>query len=441
VTGLLLAAPSSAIAGGGDLWFYGTAGSGDQQQAVMPGTSPSIAGLTGGGYAIAFQSADGALATAGSASTSGVALGMATGTSPAVTALTDGSWEIAFQANSNTLWTIGGAGWKQWGLGMMPGTSPSIAGLSSGGYETAFQGATGGYLWTAGTADTTNNLRGLNPASSPSITALGSSYEMSFEANTDVLFTASPGCYDQSQFGMSGATSPSVAGLAGGGYEYAFAANGSDDLWTYGSLGGGDTGLRAASGTSPSIVALAQGGYEVAYQSANGDLALYGSADTGDTGLTMAPGTSPSIAAPAGGGYEVAFQAKPVPAAAIVTTPVSSPVPAPVPEPSQPGRRQLRVKLLLSWTWDSARTRLAKVQVGRRPRHTAIRFLCRGPGCPAKLAHGASFRTSHGLKSALAGSRYRRGDRIFIRVSAPGYEPERVEVVIRRDTLPAVKLL
>jgi hypothetical protein len=438
---LLLALPGAAVASDGDLWTYGTAGTADQQQAVMAGTSPSIAGLTTGGYEIAFQPPSGALTVTGDDGNQTLALGMAPGTNPAIAALPGGSWQTAFQANNNVLWTAGGADVKDWGLAMMPGTSPSITGLTGGGYETAFQGTTGGYLWTAGTADTTNNLRGLDAHSSPSITAVGSSYEMAFEANTDVLFTASPGTYNQSQYGMSGTTSPSIAGLAGGGYEYAFEAYGTDDLWTYGTLEGGDTGLKMAPGTGPGIAALAQGGYEVAYQSANGDLSLYGSAGPADTGLTMAPGTSPSISGLSTGGYEVGFQAKPVPVTPVVTTPIPTPVPTPAPSRPGSGRRQLRVKIELKWTWDLRHTRLAKVRVGRRPRSTMIRFLCQGRGCPKGQTHGAAFRKLRPLQRSIVGSRYRPGDRLFVRVTASGYKAERVELLMRRDTLPAVKLL
>jgi hypothetical protein len=436
VIGALLVLPRVAGAADGDLWLYGTTGTGDQQHLVMAGTSPSIAALAGGSDAVAYQDSAGTLGTLGSASTSGDELGMAPGTSPAIAALTQGSWEIAFQSDGNLLWTIGGDGWKSWGLGMMPGTSPAITGLADGGYETDFQGPAPGYIWTAGTADTTDNLRGLDSRSSPGITAQGTSYEMAFEANTDILFTASPGNYVASQFGMSGSTSPSITALSGGGYEYAFEANGTDHLWTYGTLEGGDTGLTMADATSPSIAGLAHGGYEIAYQGANGDLSMDGSANTGDTGLAMAPGTSPSVAALPGGGYEVAFQAKPAPPAPVVTTPVPTPIPV---TPAAGGRR-LRVKLLLSWTWNSSLTRLANVKVGRHPRDTTIWLQCQGRGCPRALSRGQRFRETRRLGRAIAGDRFRPGDRLFIRVTATGYTAERVEIVIRRDTLPAVNV-
>jgi surface antigen len=73
-----------AFNSGTSLWSVGGLGNTDWQLGIEPGTSPSIALLSGGGFEVAFNS----------------------GTS---------------------LWTVGTAGDTDWQLGVEPGTSPSIA--------------------------------------------------------------------------------------------------------------------------------------------------------------------------------------------------------------------------------------------------------------------------------------------------------------------------
>ena len=97
VAGAMAGTPAVAPAAAGDLWMYGTSGTGDTGLGMAGGTSPSIAGLAHGGY------------------------------------------EAAFQANTGILWVTGSAGTIDTGLGMAPGTSPGIAALAGGGYEVAFQ--------------------------------------------------------------------------------------------------------------------------------------------------------------------------------------------------------------------------------------------------------------------------------------------------------------
>ena len=232
---------------------------------------------------------------------------------------------------------------------------------------------------------------------------------------------------------MMAGTSPGIVQLGSGGWEATFEAN-TGHLWTVGSAGGGDTGLAMASSTNPSIAALAHGGYEVAFKCSDGNLCVYGSAGTNDTGLTMASGTSPSIAGLASGGYEVSFQAEPPPPAPVIT----QPVPSPVPQPG--GRRHLRVKILLSWTWNHRRTRLTKVRMSRLPRSARIRILCHGAGCP-RHAQTVVSRKLRRLEKATEGHVYRAGDIVFIRITARGYRAEQVRILIRDGTLPAIRLL
>jgi hypothetical protein len=81
-------------------------------------------------------------------------------------------------------------------------------------------------------------------------------------------------------------------------------------LWTYTpQTGGTPLGYPMLAGTSPSIAALAGGGYEVAFQANTGLLWEVGSYINFNTQLGMRAGTSPSITAVPGIVLEVAFQA------------------------------------------------------------------------------------------------------------------------------------
>jgi hypothetical protein len=133
-------------------------------------------------------------------------------------------------------------------------------------------------------------------------------FNIAFQANTTSLWVVGPGGSGDQHLGMMAGTSPSIARLAGGGYEVAFQAN-TGHLWVTGTAGTADTGLGMAAGTSPSITALATGGYQVAFQANTSALWVTGSAGTSNTGLGMAANTSPSITGLVSGGYQVAFQA------------------------------------------------------------------------------------------------------------------------------------
>lgn len=120
----------------------------------------------------------------------------------------------------------------------------------------------------------------------------------------------------------------------------------------------------------------------------------------------------------------------------VMTTPVSTPLPRPT------ARRGLKVKLVVSWTWNRAITRLRTVKVGSLPHGTQLYLRCLGRGCPKRskaTAVGAS-RLRRLLRS-LAGRRYRAGNRLLITLTAPGYLTERAEVIFRNGRLPQIKLL
>jgi hypothetical protein len=48
------------------------------------------------------------------------------GTSPSIAGLSGGGFEVAFQANTGSLWSVGASNHGAWNLGMMSNTSPSI---------------------------------------------------------------------------------------------------------------------------------------------------------------------------------------------------------------------------------------------------------------------------------------------------------------------------
>lgn len=92
---------------------------------------PTGGGEGGGGsqpqpqphFGFAFQANTGNLWNDGT----DLGLGMMPGTSPSVTGLSGSEFEVAFQANTGNLWTVGDAYNSDRGLGMMSGTSPAIA--------------------------------------------------------------------------------------------------------------------------------------------------------------------------------------------------------------------------------------------------------------------------------------------------------------------------
>jgi hypothetical protein len=99
--------------------------------------------------------------------------------------------------------------------------------------------------------------------------------------------------------------------------------------------------------------------------------------------------------------------------------------------------RRLHVKLSLRWRWNRGRTQLVHIAVLKGRRRFKVRMSCSGAGCPRQAIVA---RSTHGLRP-LEGRVYRAGDRIIIRVSAPGRSPERGLVVIRYGRKPRAKSL
>jgi hypothetical protein len=266
-------------------------------QGMAPGTSPSIAGLAGGGYQVAIQANNSQLVAVGTAGNTNWGQGMAPGTSPGIAGLAGGGYQMAIQANNSQLVTIGSAGPTNWGQGMAAGTSPSIAALWVGGYEMAFQ-ANNSQLITVGTAGNTNWGQGMAPGTSPSIAALSTGgYQMAFQNNGGELVTIGTAGPHNWGLKMMKGTSPSIALLSGGGFEVAFQSE-AGYLWTVGAAGNSNWGLGMMAGTSPSIIGVpgvGGFGYQAAFQANNGELWTVGSLGATNWHQGMMNGTSPSI--------------------------------------------------------------------------------------------------------------------------------------------------
>jgi hypothetical protein len=190
----------------------------DTTEGMMPGTSPSIAAMPGGGYEIAFQANSGELYTYSTSPYQVVDTteGMMPGTSPSIVATPGGGYEIAFQANSGELYTYSPSPYKVVNTteGMKPGTSPSIAATPGGEVEIAFQANSGElYTYVGAPYKVVNTTEGMKPGTSPSIAATpGGEYEIAFQANSGELYTymGSPYKVVNTTDGMKPETSPSI---------------------------------------------------------------------------------------------------------------------------------------------------------------------------------------------------------------------------------------
>lgn len=175
-------------------WLYGTStGSVNTHMVMSKTTSPSITGLAGGGYEVAYQASTGYLWVEGADGSGNTGLHMMAGTSPSITGLENGSYEYAYQSTTGSLATGGWDAHGRWSLGMAKGTSPAITwltGSNTAAYETAFQANTG-ILWTAGSDGTSDSGQMMCPVTNPGITALpNGSYEDTYSIP---IFVEPPG--------------------------------------------------------------------------------------------------------------------------------------------------------------------------------------------------------------------------------------------------------
>jgi len=460
--------PAQAIAAGGDLWTFGSATMGDTGLAMMAGTSPSITALSSGGYEIAYQGTNGDLWLYGTTYSGDTGEAMMAGTSPSITAIPGDYYQVAYQGRDGELWEYGQGGTGDVGYAMAHGTSPSITSLTGGG-EIAYEGSNGN-LWEYGSATTGNVDTGATmlAGTSPSISQIGGNdFQIAYQGADGDLWEYGNGGDGNVGDGMMAGTSPSIISLTGGG-EIAFQAN-TGHLWEFGSDGSGDTGVTMLAGTSPSMTAIGGTDYQIAYQGSDGELWEYGDGGTGNTGDEMAAATSPSIISLTGGG-EIAFQGSAPangggggtggggggggggtggsgPGSSTGPPVITSPVTVTVPTPRSPvkrrghsGRRQLKVKITASWTWSYSHSRLGHLRFGRLPHGAQVTTTCRGRGCPLRAVQAGTHELAR-LLAFVDGLVYIAGDRIYITVTAPGYLPERAELLIRDGELPTARVL
>jgi hypothetical protein len=128
----------------------------------------------------------------------------------------------------------------------------------------------------------------------------------------------------------------------------------------------------------------------------------------------------------------------PPPAASPSPPPSSSPTPIPVPH----GRRALKIRVVLYWTWLGRVTTLDRVRVltRRLPHRLRVRVTCRGHGCPFKLRHASGARRVRRDLGGLKGRHFRAGDELRISFTLRGRRPDTSLVTIRNNRIPRVRL-
>jgi hypothetical protein len=309
---------TGALTGSGNLY-----GSGGLGVTMAAGTSPSMIGQAGFGFAVAVHGSNGDLWVASPASGHApldIAVPLAAGTSPAAALNGDGGCQYAWHGSNGDLWKTSPAGPIDLGIAMAPGTSPSMVQTFDGGYgyAIAVQGSDGD-LWVA------RNLGGsgaptkvfhiaapLAAGTSPAAAVHGNDgAQYSWHGSNGDLWKVSPtGPIDLGPQGtdsmdvaMAAGTSPSMVQTSDGGYS--IAVQGTDgDLWVASNDVGGSGAptnvfhitVPLAAGTSPATALNGSGSAQFAWHGSNGD--LWKTSPTGpiDLGVAMASGTSPSLA-------------------------------------------------------------------------------------------------------------------------------------------------
>jgi hypothetical protein len=264
----------------------------DLQLPMAPGTSPSVIGMDGGHYLVAYVRPDYTVNIWDSLFVTPTATGaqIQAGTSPSMTRTGVNTWEVAFHGQDDRLWVFGqdlaghAVDGARGGLGLAPGTSPSITSLPAryGAISIAFNAYGSNDLWivpptytyvidrNGGEYDTHLYM---DPKSSPAIVENAYSgindypvVAWNTAGTSRALGTATVGFESLSNIAvvnrhMATGSSPS---LAMGPVEYpasavptaAFLEADSNAVFTH-LAGAGDTGtpsgLQAAAGSSPAI--------------------------------------------------------------------------------------------------------------------------------------------------------------------------------------------
>jgi hypothetical protein len=244
-----------------DVWISSASTPADTGRAMAPGTSPSVTGLTDGGWQAVYQASNGLLAWLGTSVNGPTTIPAAPGTSPSIAATPGARFQVVWQGDNNDLFSTGPFGTVDLGWRMTPGTSPALAEMANGQFAAAISAYNG--PGAASTAQVTVGTLS-NPASAA---------------------TTSPGPYPG--WGIAPGTSPAITNTPptpvnpAGGWQIAF--NGLDGrLWGDGALIAGPVtlptapgGFALAPGSSPAVNGIilpaylgagATPGYQMLYQ-------------------------------------------------------------------------------------------------------------------------------------------------------------------------------
>jgi hypothetical protein len=311
-TGFTLAAANPTE----DLWTIGASDK-DWYAELAPGSSPAIATVPGGDETVEVTST-GDLWSLGPAGSMDWELAVDPKSTPAVTSYGSG-YEAAVRRSDGNLETVGTAGSKNWGLQVRSGTSPAIVALAGGGYVVAYEDKNGD-LHEVGTAKSypSQDLKVTAAANtSPAIAAASGGFEVAYQTTTNVVATIGHyGAQIWSQ-GMLAGTSPAIAAQPSGFVwavqtpshvvytsrvtETTSAATATKAATTTVTHSDHNWGFATRAATSPTVLGVATGGYVVAAVQSNGELstmtvsaanvALHATVD-----VTLPAATSPSIA-------------------------------------------------------------------------------------------------------------------------------------------------
>lgn len=414
-----------------------------------------------------------------------------TGRPLAVVARSPGNEEVYWQGTDGYLWEDVEAGGDWRGPARTPVgglASPPAATIGSHGYDYVFWEGTNRQLWEAGDYPQgwIVSQVGMGPlGSQPTATSLPDATGVSeidvFWEGTDgdlwrALYLTSTGKWSgPTNVGMGTLGSPPTATeqATSAGSQIQVYWKGTDGaLWEADTSGGtkwsGPTSHGMGPlGSAPAVASLAYGNeyafwggtYGRLWQASWDSTSWNGVNLNGPTSIGFGPmGSAPTVAAVEPDEYDVfwigtdsnLWEARLVgqtwtseqSLGPLVPPPPTETVPVTttIPPPPAPGRR-IRVEILMQWKWRGAHTRLHKLRwLGSFPARATVRVTCRGRRCPRTLGK-VGHRHLRKLSRSLEARVFNAGQRLTITVSAPGWIPERAQVVIRDGGLPLAKLL
>jgi hypothetical protein len=212
--------------------------------------------------------------------------------------------------------------------------------------------------------------------------------------------------------------------------------NGRQDVFYIGSDGqvhvwyfNGSSWVNASPGDGPA--AAANTSPVVQYDNAKGEQDVYYIGSDGQVHVWYFNGSSWSNASLGNGEPAVGV---------VVTGGQPAPGNGPTTIAPKPRKGHVHVRIMISWRWAGAHTRLRRLRLMRFPgRHATIVLTCSGRGCPRR---SWSARSGHlNRLKKLEGATFRAGDRISIVIAQPGLVSERADIRIRNNREPTAALL